>query len=53
VTGPLRHVDLTPTEWKVLEALVRKPGRLVSTAELLAKFPAGAMFQAAATCVAT
>ena len=37
VTGPQGDVDLTPTEWRVLMALVRRPGRLVSTEELLAR----------------
>ena len=39
VTGPQGDVSLTPTEWQVLEVLVRRPGRLVSLAELLAKVP--------------
>jgi len=39
VTGPQGDVSLTPTEWQVLEILVRRPGRLVSMAELLAKVP--------------
>jgi|SRR5215475_5192731 len=39
VTGPQGEVSLTPTEWEVLEVLVRRPGRLVSLAELLAKVP--------------
>jgi two-component system, OmpR family, KDP operon response regulator KdpE len=39
VTGPQGDVSLTPTEWKVLEVLIRRPGRLVSMAELLAKVP--------------
>ena len=29
------EVRLTPTEWKLVEALVRRPGRLVTQAELL------------------
>jgi two-component system, OmpR family, KDP operon response regulator KdpE len=43
VTGPLGQVDLTPTEWKVLEVLVRNPGRLVSAAEVLASVPGRAL----------
>ena len=39
VTAPQGEVSLTPTEWEVLKVLVRRPGRLVSTAELLAKVP--------------
>jgi two-component system, OmpR family, KDP operon response regulator KdpE len=39
VTGPQGDVSLTPTEWQVLEALVRRPGRLVSQAQLLAEVP--------------
>ena len=30
-----REVHLTPTEWHVLEVLVRSPGRLVSQRQLL------------------
>jgi two-component system KDP operon response regulator KdpE len=30
------EVRLTPTEWRLIEMLVRRPGRLVSQAELLA-----------------
>jgi two-component system KDP operon response regulator KdpE len=30
-----RHVHLTPTEWQLLQALVRHPGRLVSQRQLL------------------
>jgi two-component system KDP operon response regulator KdpE len=42
VTGPDRQtseestVRLTPTEWKLLEVLVRHPGKLVSQRQLLA-----------------
>jgi len=36
VRGP-GEVTLTPTEWAVLEVLVRHPGRLVSRRELLAR----------------
>lgn len=35
VTGPQDHVELTPTEWEILEVLVRNAGRLVSQAQLL------------------
>ena len=33
VSPPLR---LTPTEWRLLEILLRRPGQLVSSAQLLA-----------------
>lgn len=33
--GETRHVRLTPTEWRVLELLVRNPGRLVTRQDLL------------------
>jgi two-component system, OmpR family, KDP operon response regulator KdpE len=32
---PARHVHLTPTEWELLQALIRHPGRLVSQRHLL------------------
>jgi two-component system, OmpR family, KDP operon response regulator KdpE len=35
VTGPDGGVDLTPTEWEILEVLVRNAGRLVSQSQLL------------------
>lgn len=35
--GPAGEVRLTPTEWHVLEMLVRNPGTLVSRKELLAE----------------
>jgi two-component system, OmpR family, KDP operon response regulator KdpE len=35
VTGPQGEVELTPTEWEILEVLVRNAGRLVSQAQLL------------------
>jgi two-component system KDP operon response regulator KdpE len=35
VTGPQGEVELTPTEWEILEVLVRNAGRLVSQARLL------------------
>ena len=35
VTGAGGEVRLTPTEWQVLEVLVRNPGRLVTQAQLL------------------
>ena len=35
VEGPARQVHLTPTEWELLQALVRHPGRLVSQRQLL------------------
>jgi len=37
VTGPQGDVELTPTEWEILEVLVRNAGRLVSQAQLLAE----------------
>jgi two-component system, OmpR family, KDP operon response regulator KdpE len=39
VTGPGDVVELTPTEWRVLEVLVRRRGQLVTQSELLAEFP--------------
>ena len=33
--APVRQVHLTPTEWQLLQALVRHPGRLVSQRQLL------------------
>jgi two-component system, OmpR family, KDP operon response regulator KdpE len=33
--GPETKLRLTPTEWRILEFLVRRPGQLVSSAELL------------------
>jgi len=33
--GPETTLRLTPTEWRILEYLVRRPGQLVSSAELL------------------
>ena len=33
--GPDTALRLTPTEWRILEFLVRRPGQLVSSAELL------------------
>ncbi len=33
--GGRQHVRLTPTEWQVLEILVRNPGRLVTRQTLL------------------
>jgi two-component system, OmpR family, KDP operon response regulator KdpE len=35
IAGPARQVHLTPTEWQLLQALVRHPGRLVSQRQLL------------------
>jgi two-component system KDP operon response regulator KdpE len=35
VTTPAGDVRLTPTEWQLLEALVRHPGRLVGSRQLL------------------
>lgn len=35
VMGPEGEVELTPTEWEILEVLVRNAGRLVSQAQLL------------------
>jgi two-component system KDP operon response regulator KdpE len=35
VEAPPRQVHLTPTEWQLLQALVRHPGRLVSQRQLL------------------
>ena len=34
-SGPETTLRLTPTEWRILEFLVRRPGQLVSSAELL------------------
>ncbi|PSL37106.1 two-component system KDP operon response regulator KdpE [Labedella gwakjiensis] len=34
-SGLSKHVRLTPTEWRILELLVRNPGRLVTRDELL------------------
>ena len=39
VAGAEGEVKLTPTEWQVLEALVRRAGRLVTPAQLLAELP--------------
>ena len=36
VTGPTGDVRLTPTEWHLLEVLVRHPGKLLSQRQLLA-----------------
>ena len=33
--APVRQVHLTPTEWQLLQALIRHPGRLVSQRQLL------------------
>jgi two-component system KDP operon response regulator KdpE len=33
--APVRQVHLTPTEWQLLQALVRYPGRLISQRQLL------------------
>lgn len=35
VTGPDGEVELTPTEWEILEVLIRNTGKLVSQAQLL------------------
>ena len=35
VTGPEGTVELTPTEWEILEVLVRNAGKLVSQTQLL------------------
>jgi two-component system KDP operon response regulator KdpE len=35
VEVPVRQVHLTPTEWQLLQALVRHPGRLMSQRQLL------------------
>jgi two-component system KDP operon response regulator KdpE len=35
VTGPTGDVRLTPTEWHLLTALLRRPGKLVSQRQLL------------------
>jgi two-component system KDP operon response regulator KdpE len=35
IATPPRQVHLTPTEWQLLQALVRHPGRLVSQRQLL------------------
>jgi two-component system KDP operon response regulator KdpE len=35
IAAPARQVHLTPTEWQLLQALVRHPGRLVSQRQLL------------------
>jgi two-component system, OmpR family, KDP operon response regulator KdpE len=35
VEAPMPQVHLTPTEWQLLQALVRHPGRLVSQRQLL------------------
>jgi two-component system, OmpR family, KDP operon response regulator KdpE len=37
VTGPEGEVELTPTEWEILEVLVRNAGKLVSQAKLLSE----------------
>jgi two-component system, OmpR family, KDP operon response regulator KdpE len=44
-TGPHGEVELTPTEWQVLEVLVRNAGMLVSQTELLAEVPGRAHVQ--------
>jgi two-component system KDP operon response regulator KdpE len=33
--APVRQIHLTPTEWQLLQALVRHPGRLISQRQLL------------------
>jgi two-component system KDP operon response regulator KdpE len=35
IDGPVPQVHLTPTEWQLLQALVRHPGRLISQRQLL------------------
>jgi two-component system KDP operon response regulator KdpE len=35
ITGPVGEIRLTPTEWQVVEVLVRHRGRLVTQAQLL------------------
>jgi len=35
VMGPEGTVELTPTEWEILEVLVRNAGKLVSQSQLL------------------
>jgi two-component system, OmpR family, KDP operon response regulator KdpE len=35
IQAPMRQVHLTPTEWQLLQALVRHPGRLLSQRQLL------------------
>ena len=35
VTGPAGEIRLTPTEWHILEILVRNPGKLVTQLQLL------------------
>jgi len=35
--GDTEDVHLTPTEWSLLEALVRQPGKLISQRQLLAQ----------------
>jgi len=35
IEEPAQQVHLTPTEWQLLQALVRHPGRLVSQRQLL------------------
>jgi Transcriptional regulatory protein, C terminal len=44
-TGPQGDVALTPTEWQVLEVLIRRPGRLVSTQQLLTEAGTGFRFR--------
>jgi two-component system KDP operon response regulator KdpE len=34
--GPVQTLRLTPTEWRLLELLLQRPGQLVSSAQLLA-----------------
>ena len=41
VSGPHGAVTLTPMEWRLLEVLARRPGRLVTQHELLSEMPAG------------
>ena len=40
VSGPHGAVTLTPMEWRLLEVLARRPGRLVTQHELLSEMPA-------------
>jgi two-component system KDP operon response regulator KdpE len=37
VTGPEGEVELTPTEWEILEVLVRNAGKLVSQSQLFSQ----------------
>jgi two-component system KDP operon response regulator KdpE len=43
--GPQGDIALTPTEWQVLEVLIRRPGRLVSTQQLLTEAGMGFRFR--------